>query len=55
MKTFIINDFYFQLTIFVIISVIVIIELLVGNEKLIWLFYSGIGISQLVSYLIRCL
>lgn len=54
MKTFAKNDFYFQLTIFVVISITVIIALLAGNEKIIWLFYFGIGISQLVSYLIRC-
>ena len=54
MKTFAKNDFYFQLTIFVVISITVIIALLAGNEKIIWLFYVGIGISQLVSYLIRC-
>lgn len=54
MKTFAKNDFYFQLTIFVIISITIIISLLIGNEKLIWLFYFGVGISQLISYLIRC-
>jgi len=54
MKTFAKNDFYFQLTIFAIILITVIMVLLAGNEKIIWLFYFGIGISQLVSYLIRC-
>lgn len=56
MKTFAKNDFYFQLTIFVIISVIVLISFLLRSEKLIliYLFYFGVGISQLVSYLIRC-
>lgn len=53
MKTFLKNDFYFQLGIFVIISAIVLIAYAAGNEKLIWLFYFGVGISQMVSYLIR--
>lgn len=39
--------------IFVIISAIVLIAYAAGNEKLIWLFYFGVGISQMVSYLIR--
>jgi hypothetical protein len=54
MKNFAKNDFYFQVTIFVIISMIVLIAFIVGNEKMIWLFYFGVGVSQLVSYLIRC-
>lgn len=54
MKTFAKNDFYFQLIIFVTISVIVLISFLLRSEKLIYLFYFGVGISQLVSYLIRC-
>ncbi|MFL9833798.1 hypothetical protein [Chryseobacterium terrae] len=53
MKTFLKNDFYFQLTVFSIISIIVLIDYFAGNEDLIWLFYFGVGISQMVSYLIR--
>ncbi|ALR30761.1 hypothetical protein ATE47_09575 [Chryseobacterium sp. IHB B 17019] len=54
MENFAKNDFYFQVTIFVIISMIVLIAFIVGNEKMIWLFYFGVGVSQSVSYLIRC-
>lgn len=53
MKNFFKYDFYFQITIFVVISTAVLIDLFVGNEKLIFLFYFGIGISQTISYLIR--
>lgn len=53
MKTFARNDYYVQLTILIVISSIVLIALINGNEKIIYLFYFGIGISQTVSYLIR--
>lgn len=54
MKTFLKIDYYVQLIVFVIISIIVLISFLVGDGKMIWLFYLGVGISQLISYLIRC-
>ncbi|ASK29911.1 hypothetical protein CEY12_07245 [Chryseobacterium sp. T16E-39] len=54
MKTFFTYDFYIQLIIFTVISGIVLIGLIHDNEKIIYLFYFGIGILQSVSYLIRC-
>lgn len=53
MKTFFKYDYYFQLILLITISFAVKIGLLIGEEKLIYLFYFGVGISQLISYFIR--
>lgn len=53
MKTFLKIDYHLQLSIFLVASCIVLVSLLVGEEKLIFVFYFGVGFSQLISYCIK--
>ncbi|WP_292010647.1 hypothetical protein [Chryseobacterium sp.] len=53
MKTFFKCDFYIQLILLLVISCVVLIDLNTRNGDLLILFYFGVGIPQLISYLIR--
>ncbi|WP_419870453.1 hypothetical protein [Chryseobacterium sp. CT-SW4] len=54
MKTFFKYDFYVQMAVLLVIGCIVLADLTLRNSELLILFYLGVGISQLISYLIRC-
>lgn len=53
MTNFFKYDFYVQLIVFIITSSVVLIGLINNNEKIIYLFYFIVGISQSISYLVR--
>ncbi len=53
MKAFLRNDHYIQLSIFLAAGCIALTGLLIGKERLILVFYFGVGFSQLISYCIR--
>ncbi|SIQ83740.1 hypothetical protein SAMN05880574_1286 [Chryseobacterium sp. RU37D] len=53
MKAFLRNDYYIQLSIFFVAVFIALAGLLAQEGKLFFVFYFGVGFSQLISYCIR--
>ncbi|WP_415328078.1 hypothetical protein [Chryseobacterium sp. MMS23-Vi53] len=53
MKTFAKNDFYIQLSLFIIGLITVFLGIVVFENAVVYLFYFIVGIPQLISFIIR--